>query len=226
MQNGGSVLDDMRNPSKCTLADPKAMDAIKFFSGLMNDNLAMRDAALSQAGGDAAVFQSGQAAMILQNSSRTAAFNAANMNYDVAAAPTPKGGQRANAAGGAAWVMSAKSDNKDAAWEFLSWLQSTDGGEKIYTENGDIFPALQSVAKTTFLNQNQPPANKQAFLTEGQAAKVGGFGYFPDWDELAGSVIEPGMQKIWAGEQKPEDELPQICQQVDQFLKDKGYPKQ
>ena len=34
------------------------------------------------------------------------------------------------------------------------------------------------------------------------------------------------MEKIWAGEQQPEEALPQICQQVDQFLKDKGYPKQ
>lgn len=226
MQNGGSILDDLRNPSKCTLSDPKAVDGIKFFAGLMNDNLAMRSAALSQAGGDAAVFQSGQAAMILQNSSRVSAFNQANLKYDVAAAPIPKGGQRANPAGGAAWVMSAKSDNKDAAWEFLSWLQSTDGGEKLYTEAGEIFPALQSVAKTTFLTQTAPPANKQAFLTEGEASKVGGFGYFPDWDELSGTIIEPGMEKIWAGEQQPEEALPQICQQVDQFLKDKGYPKQ
>jgi multiple sugar transport system substrate-binding protein len=185
----------------------------------------MRDAALSQAGGDAAVFQSGQAAMILQNSSRVATFNQANLNYDVAAAPYPKGGQRANAAGGAAWVMSAKSDNKDAAWEFLSWLQSSDGGEKIYTQNGDIFPALQTVAKDTFMTQTAPPANKQAFLTEGEASKVGGFGYFPDWDELAGTIIDPGIQKVWAGEQTPEEALPAICQQVDAFLKDKGYPK-
>jgi multiple sugar transport system substrate-binding protein len=164
--------------------------------------------------------------MILQNSSRVSTFNQADLKYDVAPAPIPKGGQRANGAGGAAWVMSAKSDNKDADWEFLSWLQSKDGGEKLYTESGEIFPALQSVAKDIFLKQDTPPANKQAFLTEGEASKVGAFGYFPDWDELSSSIIEPGMEKIWAGEQKPEEALPQICQQVDQFLKDKGYPKQ
>jgi ABC-type glycerol-3-phosphate transport system substrate-binding protein len=225
VQNGGSILDDMRNPSKCTLADPKAMAGVKFFADLMNNNYAMRDAALSQAGGDAAVFQAGQAAMILQNSSRVSAFNAANMNYDVAPAPYPKGGQRANAAGGAAWVMSAKSDNKDAAWTFLSWLQSKDGGEQSYTQAGEIFPALRSVAESTFMKQGQAPTNKQAFLTEAENAKVGEFGYFPDWDELNGSIIGAGLQKIWAGEEKPEDALPAICQQVDSFLKDKGYPK-
>jgi multiple sugar transport system substrate-binding protein len=226
-QNKASMLDDMRNPSKCTLTDPKAIQAVSFFADLMANNYAMRDAALSQAGGDAAVFQSGQVAMIIQNSSRVSAFNAANMNYDVTTVPIPKDGERAASAGGAAWVMSAKSDNKEAAWTFLQWLQSTDGGEKLYTAAGEIFPALQSTAKSdAFLKSGAPPANRQAFLTEGENSKVGRFGYFPDWDELAGSIIDAGLQKVWAGEQKAEEALPAICQQVDSFLKDKGYPKQ
>src|SRR6266545_497902 len=225
-QNKASMLDDMRNPSKCTLTDPKAIDAINFFANMMANNYAMRDAALSQAGGDAAVFQSGQVAMIIQNSSRVSAFNAANLNYDVTTVPIPKDGQHAASAGGAAWVMSAKSDNKDAAWTFIQWLQSTDGGEKLYTAAGEIVPALQSTAKSdAFLKSGAPPANRQAFLTEGENSRVGRFGYFPDWDELGGSIIDAGLQKVWAGEAKPEDAVPQICQQVDAFLKDKGYPK-
>jgi multiple sugar transport system substrate-binding protein len=224
-QNKASMLDDMRNPSKCTLTDPKAVEAITFFADMMNNNYAMRDAALSQAGGDAAVFQSGQVAMIIQNASRVSAFNAANLTYDVAPVPIPKDGQRAASAGGAAWVMSAKSDNKDAAWEFLSWLQSTDGGERLYTAAGEIFPALQSTAKSdAFLKAGQPPANRQAFLIEGENSRVGRFGYFPDWDELRGSIIDAGLGKVWAGEQQPEEAVTQICRQVDQFLKDKGYP--
>jgi multiple sugar transport system substrate-binding protein len=225
-QNKASMLDDMRNPSKCTLTDPKAIDAINFFANMMASNYAMRDATLSQAGGDAAVFQAGQVAMIIQNSSRVSAFNAANMNYDVTTVPIPKDGQHAASAGGAAWVMSAKSDNKDAAWTFMQWLQSTDGGEKLYTTAGEIFPALQSTAKSdAFLKSGAPPANRQAFLTEGENSRVGRFGYFPDWDELSGSIIDAGLQKVWAGEQKAEEAVPAICQQVDSFLKDKGYPK-
>ena len=186
----------------------------------------MRDADLSQAGGDAAVFQSGQAAMIIQNTSRISGFNAAKMSYDIQTVPTPKGGKRWNGAGGAAWVMSAGSDNKDAAWTFLSWLQSTNGGEKIYAQRGEIFPALQSTTAEVFLKQEGEPANKQAVVTEAGAADVGGFGYFPEWDELSGSIINPDMDKIWSGESKPADELNALCTQVDQFLKDKGYPKQ
>ncbi len=226
-QNKGSILDDMRNPSKCTLTEPAALDAIKFFAGMMNDKLAMRDADLSQAGGDAAVFQSGQAAMIIQNASRVSAFNQAGLNYDVATVPTPPNGQRAAVAGGAAWVMSAQSDNKEAAWTFLQWLQSSEGGEKLYTQAGEIFPALQSVAQSdAFLKAGQPPSNRQAFLTEGQNARVGRFGYFGEWDELNGSIIDAGLQRVWAGEATAEEAVPAICQQVDAFLQEKGYPKQ
>jgi len=225
-QNRGGILDDMRNPSKCTLTEPPAVEGVKFFADLMNNNYAMRDADLGQAGGDAAVFQSGQVAMIIQNSSRVSAFNQAGLNYDVATAPIPKGGQRSAAAGGAAWVMSAASDHKEEAWTFLSWLQSKDGGQHLYTASGEIFPALKSTARSKdFLSSGQPPANRQAFLTEGENAKVGNFGYFPEWDELDGSIISPGMQRIWAGEATPEQALPEICKQVDAFLKEHGYPK-
>ncbi len=224
-QNGGAILDDYVNPSKCLLSTPNSIAAVKFFADMMNKGYAMRDADLSQAGGDQAVFQSGQAAMIIQNTSRVSSFNAAKMNYDVAVVPIPKGGKRWNPAGGAAWVMSAKSDSKDAAWTFLSWLQSKDGGQKVYTERGEIFPALKSVAESPVFMTDQPPANKKGIVTEAAASGVGGFGYFPEWGELDSSVISPTMQKIWAGEADPAQALPELCTRVDQFLKDKGYPK-
>lgn len=225
LQNGGAILDDMRNPSKCTLDEPAAVEAISFFADLMSNGYAMRPADLSQAGGDAGVFQSDQAAMTIQNTSRVSGFNQAGKNYDVVVAPIPEGGKRFNGAGGAAWVMSSGSDNKDAAWTFLQWLQGADGGEKIYTERGEIFPALQSVANSLAFMTDQPPANKQGILDEAAASGVGSFGYFPEWNEFDGSVLQPAMDLIWAGETTPADALPKLCEQVNQFLADKGYPK-
>ena len=46
-----------------------------------------------------------------------------------------------------------------------------------------------------------------------------------EWGELDSAVISPALQQIWAGEAEPENALPELCKQVDQFLKDKGYPK-
>jgi multiple sugar transport system substrate-binding protein len=226
MQNNGAFFDDVRNPSTCTLDQPEVIEAVEFFAGMMNDGIAIRDANLSQAGGDAAVFASGQAAMIIQNASRVSQFNQAGLNYDIAPVPIPEGGQRAASAAGAAWTMSAGSDNKDEAWIFLSWLQSTDGGQRIYTQSGEILPALQSTAKSdVFLGSGDPPANRQAFITEGENAKVGRVGLFGEWNELNGSIISPAMEQIWVGDAAPADVLPALCAQINDFLADNGYPK-
>ena len=226
MQNRGMALDDMRNPSRCALADEGAVEAVQFFKDMLDSNYFMPPANMGQAGGDAAVFQSGQVAMIIQNASRVSAFNAAGMNYDVSVIPIPADGQRASAAGGAAWVMSALSDNKDEAWTFLSWLQSTDGGQRIYTASGEILPALQSTAKSdAFLNSGQPPANRQAFITEGENARMGRIGYFVEWSEINGSFVSPGRDQILIGEVSVPDGLAAICEQVDAYLADNGFPK-
>lgn len=225
-QNGGAILDDLRNPSTCTLDQPEAVEAIEFFAGMMNDGVAMRDANLSQAGGDSAVFASGQAAMIIQNASRVSQFNQAGLNYDVAAVPIPEGGQRSASAVGAAWTMSAASDDKDAAWTFLSWLQSTEGGQRVYTLSGEILPALQSTANSdVFVGSDEAPANREAFIIEGENAKEGRIALIPEWNELNGSIINPALQQIWVGDAEPADTLPGLCEQVNGFLADNGYPQ-
>ncbi len=223
-QNGGGILDDVSNPTACTLDQPEAVEAIEFFAGMMNAGIAMRDASLGQAGGDSTVMANGQAAMIIQNASRVSQFNAAGLNYDVAPVPIPAGGQRSASAVGAAWTMSAASDDKDAAWVFLSWLQSTDGGQRIYTASGEILPALRSTANSdVFLDSAEPPASRQAFVTEAENAKVGRIALIPEWNELNGSIINPAMQQIWVGEAAPADALPALCEQVNAFLADNGY---
>jgi len=226
-QNGGSILDDMSNPSRCSLTDPEAVEALEFFADMMANNYAMPDANLSQSGGDAAVFQSGQVAMIIQNASRIPTFNSAGVNYDVAVVPIPEGGQRSASAAGAAWTMSSFSDDKEAAWTFLSWLQSTDGGQGIYTASGEILPALRSTALSdVFMGRDEPPMNKEAFIIEGDNAKVGRAGMFPEWNELSGTIISPGMQTIWSGEATVEDAVASICADADVFLADNDYPRE
>jgi len=39
-QNRGTILDDMVNPTACTLSEPVAVEAISFFAGLMDEDMA------------------------------------------------------------------------------------------------------------------------------------------------------------------------------------------
>ena len=88
--------------------------------------------------------------------------------------------------------MSAKSDNKDAAWTFLQWLQSAERRrEAVHGARRDLPCARNPSANSPVFMTDQPPANKKAIMTEAKASGVGGFGYFPEWDELEGTIINP-----------------------------------
>lgn len=225
--NGGAILDDMFAPSECKLSTPESIEGIEFFAGMMNDEIAWRDANLGQAGGDQAAFLSGQASMFIQNASRVPAMNAAGVNYDVAAVPlAPSGGRQAGSTNGAAWVMSALSDQTEDAWAFMQFLQSPEGGQAVYFSAGDAFPPTKSGANSpVFLDDSRGPANKQAWLVGAESAPPNGNGWFPEWNELNSTLISPVLTSIWAGEAQPADVLPGLCDSVNTFLTDVGYPK-
>jgi multiple sugar transport system substrate-binding protein len=226
LSNGGAILDDMFNPSRCALADPESIEAITFFADMMNNDEAMRDANLNQAGGDTAVFQGEQVSMIIQNASRVPSFNAAGMNYDVAPIPFAPGGEHVAAGGGAAWTMSSFSDNKEEAWKFIEFLQAADGGQAVYVGSGEIMPPTRSAAESdAFLASGQPPENRQAFITMAEHSTPQFSGWFAEWNELSGTLINPILAEIWAGTANPADALPKLCEDVDGFLENAGYPR-
>jgi multiple sugar transport system substrate-binding protein len=223
--NGGLILDDMFNPTQCMLSQPEAVEGIEFFAGMMNDEIAWRDANLSQAGGDLSVFLAEQASMFIQNASRVPALNAAGINYDVAPVPTaPDGTRQAGSTNGAAWVMSATTDTPDAAWDFIQFLQSPEGGQAIYFATGEAFPPTRSGAESpVFMSTERGPENKEAWLVDIEEANILNNGWFGDWNELNGTIINPALASIWAGEAQAADVLPGVCESVDTYLAEHGY---
>jgi multiple sugar transport system substrate-binding protein len=183
----------------------------------------MRDANLNQAGGDAAVFQSEQVSMIIQNASRVPAFNAAGMNYDVAPVPTAPGGVRATGAGGAAWTMSSDSDNKELAWDYIQFLQSPQGGLAIYPLTGEAFPPIRSAAEgDAWLGNDNLPAGREAFITQAEGSTAATGAFFGNWGDINGTIVGPVLTQIWAGEVAPADVLSGMCEQVDAYLAENG----
>ena len=219
ISNGGGLFDDTFNPSACWLDTPESIAALDFIAGMMNDEIAMRDANLNQAGGDAAVFQSEQVSMIVQNASRVPIFNEAGMNYDVAPVPFAPGGERATGAGGAAWAMSAASDNKEAAWDYIEFLQSLDGGLSIYPASGEAFPPLRPVAESdVWLGNEVLPEGREAWLIQAEGATAQTQGFFDEWNDINGTIISPALTSIWAGEAAPADVMPDVCDQAEEML--------
>jgi multiple sugar transport system substrate-binding protein len=222
-ETGGWWFDDVVNPSRCTLNDAKAIAGLEFQADLIKRGQMMPVNDQTQ-GGDQGVFQAGLASMIIQNPSRIPAFNQQGMKYALAPIPKPSQGNWADNSGGAGFAMSAKSKNKDAAWRFLSWLQSNKGGMPMFASSGVLFPALKSVANSKdFLKP--PPPGKDAMPFMAQYAKTLSAALFPDFAELSMKIIEPGLQNVWAGQQSVSAAVPPLVQQINTYLKQKGYPK-
>ncbi len=147
--------------------------------------------------------------------------------HDVAAVPkAPSGGRQAGSTNGAAWVMSALTQKSDAAWAFMQFLQSPEGGQAVYFSAGDAFPPTKSGANSSvFLDDKRGPANKQAWLVGAESAPPNGNGWFAEWNELNSTIISPVLTSIWAGEAKAADVLPGTCDSVNKYLAEHGYKK-
>jgi multiple sugar transport system substrate-binding protein len=227
-QMGGGIVDDAansyRNPSKCMLDSPQSLAGIQFMNTLYRQGYLMPHADMQAQGGDQGVFLAGRVAMIIQNLSRVSAFTKAGMQFDVAPLPLPPNGQRQTAAGGALWSIPAKSLHKDAAWEFVKFLQAPDGGQAIYAASGEILPSTKPTVQSDAF-RNAMPVNVNSILTEAQGASFMGNPLFNEFDTLNTTIITPGLEKIWIGEASPEQGVADLCKQLNDVLKQAGYPK-
>ncbi|NCF69428.1 MAG: hypothetical protein GWP61_26035, partial [Chloroflexi bacterium] len=133
--------------------------------------------------------------------------------------PVAPGGERATGAAGAAWTMSALSDNKEVSWDFMQFLQSLDGGLSIYPASGEAFPPLRSVAESdVWLGNDILPEGRQAWLTQAEGSTAQTNGFFAEWNDINGTIISPALTSIWAGEAAPADVMPGVCEQIDAAL--------
>ena len=93
----------------------------------------------------------------------------------------------------------------------------------MFAETGTMFPALRSVAESdVFLAP--PPEGKDAFLFEAQHARPM-WGMFPEFAEMMDTLVVPNLDLIWVGDKTADEIVPLMCQEIDEFLEEYGYPK-
>lgn len=107
------------------------------------------------------IFTSGQAAMFVSARPVVASFreSLAGISWDVQQLPTVDGN---STTGGGSYSLSIaeSSPNKEAAWEFLSWFYSTDGGLPLAEANGVVPPTIDGIENGTWREDpNEVPSN-------------------------------------------------------------------
>lgn len=217
-QNGVEVYDDVYEPKRCLLDQPDQAAAIIYLADLMNTDKVIPNAtALTQAGGVTNLFGSGLAAMAISNAPRLLTFASASFTWDVAVLPQQK--RAADYVGGAGYVMSAGSKQKEAAWTFMQFLNGPDA-QKIFSKGGGVVPARISVQKSdTFLKAGPPGVNMQTFVTATSQGHLNAQATIGPWQSEMNTSVNKDLDSIWAGEAAPADQLKVVAANATAKLK-------
>jgi multiple sugar transport system substrate-binding protein len=156
-------VDETDNPTRLTIDTPEAREAMQFVV-----NLAQVDGVVPNYNAEAVAshpdrFLAGNIAMYIDSRVFTPTLReTVKFEWDVA--PLPRGKQVANVLHSDAYCMSAASQVKEAAWQFIEYAMGVEG-QTIAARLGRTVPSLRSVAESeAFLDPNNPPQHAQVWL--------------------------------------------------------------
>jgi multiple sugar transport system substrate-binding protein len=163
-QNGGSVLN--ASLDSCIVASPAAAGAVQFNIDLsekyhvtwniLAQNLLWDD-----------MFVGGRVSMVCNGRWAARLYMRSMESGSVDVAPLPRGRYRRGAAVNHMMAISAESEKKSDAWEFVKFLVS-ETGQRMINEDGANIPALRSIVYSDeFLHHHTTPTmDNRVFLDE------------------------------------------------------------
>ncbi|MDQ3927546.1 MAG: sugar ABC transporter substrate-binding protein, partial [Chloroflexota bacterium] len=161
--NGGDIVDDPEKPTKLTLQEPLAREAIQAFMDLQLQYRVVPNEAEAKAEDIEARFMNGRLAMFFQSRAATPTLREIT-GFDWDVAPLPRFKEPASILHSDAYCISEASQKKDIAWAFVEYAQGPDGQRRA-SELGRTVPSLKSIANSpAFLDATKKPASNQVFL--------------------------------------------------------------
>lgn len=172
-QNGGRIFDDERDPTRCTLDEPRCVEALQFLADLKLRHRVAPGASETAEQGVVEMFYAGRAAMYpyLYVAGRMREY-VKWFEWDCAPLPKGRSGRRASWAGSGCYCINRGTRMPREAWEYVKFATSP-RGMRVEARNGIAIPARRSVAYSeVFMQPGQPPANKQVFLDALEYARL------------------------------------------------------
>lgn len=200
LSNGGSYVDNQKNPKKLTLDSPEAAEAINYRRALMHKHRVMPGPAQSsQTGGagTADMFVTGRTAMFVSGIWETPLFRQiTEFDWDIALFPPgPKAGKNYRVPGGASgYGIIVKSKNPEAAWKLIKYLAGEEGLTNL-AQTGLVQPAIMKIAESKVFLDGQRPKNKKILLKTAEKCIFPPFTY--EWEEIRISHVSPKLDVMW-----------------------------
>lgn len=162
-QAGGELVDNPQYPTRLALTDPAALAGMQWFAELQTVQGVVPDALAQSAESNESRFMNGTLAMYFNSRRGVPTYRTITaFGWDVA--PLPRGTQEAGILHSDGYCLAASSREKEAAWRFIEFANSTIGQELI-VETGRTVPSLRTVAESAaFLEPAKPPSRSYVFL--------------------------------------------------------------
>ena len=214
--NGGDIVDDSAAPTRLALDTPESKEALAWFIALQNQHHVTPDAVAEEAESSLSRFVNGRMAMLIDSRRAVPEFRLIKaFDWDVAALPAGK--TRAGILHSDAFCIAAASKQKEAAWTFLEFANSTEG-QTLLAATGRTVPSRIAVAESpVFLDPQARPANSQAWL-----AAIPGIRNLPimaAWSDIEG-IVNAELQNAYYGTATLDEALQTATNRTAEFFGD------
>ena len=211
---GGSLVDNEKKPTRCTVDSPQAIAGVQYLSDLVLKYHVMPSLAnLTSMGsmGNSDLFMNGTVAMFYSGIWLVPQFRQIkNFDWDVVEFPKGPRGLRSFPMSAAGYGIVKGTKNPDLAYELVKYLAG-ETGEKFMAATGLTQPALKAIAQSPVFLDGQTPKSK-GFLVDAVQ-----YGHFQPLDPNVAewkARIDSALDKVWSGEETAAQALKKAAAEV------------
>jgi multiple sugar transport system substrate-binding protein len=219
MNNGVPWATPLKNPSHFNFGDDAFIDAVQFYADLANKHKLAPNASEVQSMSTPDLFAAGRAAIALGGHWRYQTFiRAEGLDFDVTSLPVGprRQGQPARSnIGSTGLAISASSQRKEQAWEFVKFATGP-VGQALIGESSLFVPVLPSALNSTGFAKAHERVGNLAVLTQGPAYSDG-LPVTPAWERVV-ALMDRNFGPVLRGS-RPATSLTGLSPALDEVLR-------
>lgn len=213
---GGSLTDDEKKPTRCTLDSPQAVAGVQFRADLiLVHHVTPGPSNITAMGGmgNSDFFMNGTAAMFYSGIWKTPYLRGIkNFEWDAVEFPKGSGGHRGFPMSAAGYGIVKDCKNQQLAYELVKYLAGATG-QTLMAATGLTQPALKTLAKSDVFLDGQSPKSK-AFLVD--AVKDGHFWPYDANVQEWKNMVDSALDRAWTGDETVESILKKVTAKVNE----------
>ena len=209
-QNGGTLVDDARRPTRSTLSTPAAVEALQFLADLDLKQHAVVPPARAERD-PIQLFGAGRAAMTFATHGDIITLDKFR-NLRFQSGPVPRGKQEANLASASGLCLLAGARHPEEAWKLIADLSG--GASQVQlADMGLMVPARTEVANSRYFGLG--PGPQSPYLGNADAARP--LPITPKYSQIK-QVWDEELRGVWLGDTPVEDACRRIDERVNAIL--------